>query len=165
MKTTRLEAFSDAVIAIILTIMVLDLRPPDERTLAGLFRLLPTFGSYLLSFVILAIYWGNHHHLLHLAPRVTRQLLWWNMNLLFWMSLIPFVTASLAKYGVTPLTAVLYAAVALLCAVSFCVLRQTIACQQKDIDHLRMLHEHMTKKNLVAIGIYTAATAAAYPWP
>jgi uncharacterized membrane protein len=166
MKTTRLEAFSDGVAAIILTIMVLDLRVPEDTTFMGLYLLLPTALSYLLSYVMLAIYWVNHHHLLHLAPRVTRMLLWWNMNLLFWMSLIPFVTAYLGKYGVTPIAALLYSAVAFLCSVAFYLLRRTIAEQHKHMPALCELHDRMSRKNVIAMALYGAAVVAAYffPW-
>lgn len=165
MKTTRLEAFSDGVIAIILTIMVLELRPPDEMTVIGLYKLLPTFLSYLLSYVTLGIYWVNHHHLLHLAQQVTPRLLWWNMNLLFWMSLIPFVTANLGKYGPGPLTAALYSAVMLFCSIAFYLLRQTIADQQKDLELVRGLHRRMAKKNAIAAALYAVAAAVGYFWP
>ena len=112
MKTNRVEAFSDGVIAIIITIMVLELRPPHEATLASLRPLIPVAGSYLLSFVYLGIYWNNHHHMLHVTQKVSGGVLWANLHLLFWLSLVPFVTAWMgehpeaaipcAAYGVVP---------------------------------------------------------------
>ena len=92
MTTGRLEAFSDGVIAIIVTIMVLELRAPSQPNLAALWKVAPVFISYGLSFLVVAIMWVNHHHLIHAVHRVTARLLWTNMNLLFWMSLVPFVT-------------------------------------------------------------------------
>ena len=109
MKSNRLEAFSDGVIAIIITIMVLEMEVPEEVTLEALIQLLPVFISYLISFIYLGIYWINHHHLLHTVKRVNGKILWANLHLLFWLSLIPFATswvgenhtntASLAFYG------------------------------------------------------------------
>jgi TMEM175 potassium channel family protein len=93
MTTTRLEAFSDGVIAIIITIMVLELRAPHESTLAALQPLWPVFLSYVMSFIYLGIYWSNHHHLLHAAEHVNGRILWANLHLLFWLSLVPFATA------------------------------------------------------------------------
>ena len=93
MGKTRLEAFSDGVIAIIITIMVLEMRAPHGADLASLRPLLPVFLSYVLSFVHVGIYWNNHHHLLHTARHVTGGILWANLHLLFWLSLVPFVTA------------------------------------------------------------------------
>src|SRR5450756_950446 len=92
MNTTRLEAFSDGVIAILITIMVLELKIPHEPTLAALASQLPVFLTYLLSFVYVGIYWNNHHHMFHVVDRVSGGILWANLNLLFWLSLIPFAT-------------------------------------------------------------------------
>ena len=114
MKTARLEAFSDAVIAIAITIMVLEMKVPQGADLAALRPLLPSFTSYALSYVYLAIYWNNHHHLLHATERVNGSILWANMHLLFWLSLFPVVTGWLgANRGAVWPTA-LYVAVALL---------------------------------------------------
>ena len=97
MTTGRLEAFSDGVIAIIVTIMVLELRAPSQPTLAGFWKVAPVFLSYGLSFLVVAIMWVNHHHLIHAVRQVTARLLWSNLNLLFWMSLVPFVTDYLGR--------------------------------------------------------------------
>lgn len=97
MKPTRLEAFSDGVIAIIITIMVLEIKLPHEPTLYALLEQIPIFISYLLSFVWVGIYWNNHHHLFHVATKVTPKIMWSNLNLLFWMSLMPFVTGWLGE--------------------------------------------------------------------
>src|SRR5688572_16828678 len=102
MRTTRLEAFSDGVLAIIITIMVLELRVPHEAELAALGPVWPVFVSYVLSFVNLGIYWNNHHHMLHVTNRVTGGILWANLHLLFWLSLVPFVTAWMGENNFAP---------------------------------------------------------------
>ena len=157
MKTTRLEAFSDGVIAIIITIMVLELKAPHDPSLTGLAKVLPTLLSYVLSFTIVAIYWLNHHHLIHLAKRVNGRILWANMNLLFWLSLMPWVTAYLGETHAAPLAVGLYGAVATACSSSFYLLRQIIACHHRDDAGLCALHQRMGRKNLMAVGIYLAA--------
>jgi uncharacterized membrane protein len=162
MKPTRLEAFSDGVIAIIITIMVLELKAPHDPTFAGLARALPTLLSYLLSFVIVAIYWVNHHHLVHLAQKVDAKILWTNLNLLFWMSLIPWATAYLGENHAQPLAVGLYAMVAAVCGAAFYLLRGSISCHHRHDERLRALHGQMARKNLVALGIYLAAVPMAW---
>lgn len=108
MEKDRLAAFSDGVIAIIITIMVLELKAPHEPSFAALLALWPVFFSYVLSFVYIAIYWNNHHHLLHAAQRVNGRILWANMHLLFWLSLIPFATAWMAENHFAPTTVAIY---------------------------------------------------------
>src|SRR5690349_24904230 len=114
MGTTRLEAFSDGVLAILITIMVLELRAPHSSEIAALRPLLPVFLSYLLSFVYLGIYWNNHHHMLHVTERVSGAVLWANLHLLFWLSLIPFVTAWMGENSFTPVPTSLYGCVLLM---------------------------------------------------
>ena len=126
MTTTRLEAFSDAVIAIIMTIMVLELRAPHDASLAGLRPLLPVLGSYALSYVFLGIYWNNHHHLLHAAQHVDGRVLWANLHLLFWLSLIPFVTAWMGENHFTTWPVALYGAVLLLAGIAYYILVRTL---------------------------------------
>src|SRR5215471_8832475 len=99
MAKARLEAFSDGVIAILITIMVLEFKTPTDVTLAGLVPQLPLFAIYVMSFVYLGIYWTNHHHLFHAATRISGGVLWANLHLLFWLSLVPFVTAWMAEHG------------------------------------------------------------------
>jgi uncharacterized membrane protein len=122
MTTARVEAFSDGVIAIIITIMVLELRPPHDASLAGLRPLLPVFGSYLLSYIFLGIYWSNHHHLLHAAEHVDGKVLWANLHLLFWLSLVPFVTAWMGENHFTAWPVALYGCVLLLAAIAYTIL-------------------------------------------
>src|SRR6266704_3930203 len=119
MSTNRLEAFSDGVIAIIVTIMVLELRAPSQPTLAALWKVAPVFISYGLSFLVVAIMWVNHHHLIHAVREVNARMLWSNLNLLFWMSLIPFVTDFLGRNPHAPFPVSLYGFDLSLCGVAF----------------------------------------------
>src|SRR5262245_54900994 len=125
MTKTRLEAYSDAVLAIIITIMVLELRVPHGTGWAELRPLMPVFMSYVLSFVFLSIYWNNHHHLMHAADRVNGRILWANSHLLFWLSLVPFTTAWLGENHVAPLPAAAYGGVLLMAALAYTILQRT----------------------------------------
>lgn len=122
MTTSRLEAFSDGVVAILITIMVLELRPPHEATLLSLKPLIPILFSYLLSFVFLGIYWTNHHHLLHAAQHVNGRVLWANLHLLFWLSLIPFVTAWMGENHFAKWPVAAYGIILLCAAISYFIL-------------------------------------------
>jgi uncharacterized membrane protein len=126
----RLEAFSDGVLAIIITIMVLELKVPrGEESSAGAGALLalgPIFGSYVLSFVFIAIYWNNHHHMLHASERVNGSILWANVHLLFWLSLVPFVTAWMGENHFAPVPVAAYGVVMLMSGVAFTVLARTL---------------------------------------
>jgi uncharacterized membrane protein len=121
MTKGRLEAFSDGVIAIIITIMVLELRPPEGTTLQDLTPLGPTFASYVLSFALLGTYWNNHHHLLHTARTVDGRVLWANLHLLFWLSLFPFGTAWVGQTDFAPVPVAVYGLLLLLAAIAFYV--------------------------------------------
>src|SRR2546430_1461689 len=114
MSTTRLEAFTDGVMAILITIMVLELRTPPGTDLEALLSLLPELAIYALSFTFLGIYWNNHHHMLHATERVSGGVLWANLHLLFWLSLVPFVTRWMGQTGVEPLPTAAYGLVLLL---------------------------------------------------
>jgi uncharacterized membrane protein len=126
MGTGRLEAFSDGVLAIIITIMVLELRAPHGTDLAALRPLLPVLLSYVLSFVYLAIYWNNHHHMLHVTRRVTGTILWANLHLLFWLSLVPFVTAWMGENHFASTPTALYGVVLLMAAIAYLILERQI---------------------------------------
>jgi uncharacterized membrane protein len=127
MRTGRLEAFSDGVLAIVITIMVLEMKVPEHAArLADLTPLLPVFLSYVLSFVYIGIYWNNHHHLLHAAEFVSGGILWANLHLLFWLSLIPFVTAWMGENDFAPVPTALYGVVLLMAAVAYRVLQWAI---------------------------------------
>jgi uncharacterized membrane protein len=126
----RLEAFSDGVLAIIITIMVLELHVPDEPTWRGLGSVLPTFLSYLLSFVYVGIYWNNHHHMIHLASRVNGAILWANLHLLFWLSLIPFTTRWMDESGFVQIPVLTYGINLLCAAIAYFILEQALIRQQ-----------------------------------
>lgn len=122
----RLEAFSDGVLAIVITIMVLELKVPSGESLAALKTLIPVFLSYLLSFVYLGIYWNNHHHMLHTIREVTGSILWANLHLLFWLSLVPFATGWMGENHFAPAPSSLYGLVLLMAAISYWILQQLI---------------------------------------
>jgi uncharacterized membrane protein len=130
MGTGRLEAFSDGVIAIIITIMVLELRVPHETTLAGLQPLVPVFLSYVLSFVYLGIYWNNHHHMLHATEKIDGGILWANLHLLFWLSLVPFVTGWMGENHFAPVPTACYGVVLLMSAIAYTILLRGILKRQ-----------------------------------
>ena len=133
MGKNRLEAFSDGVIAIIITIMVLELKVPHETDLHALVPLLPVFGSYALSFVYLGIYWNNHHHMLHATKRVNGGILWANLHLLFWLSLVPFTTAWMGENHFEPTPTSVYGVVMLFAAISYYIL-QTRIIKSEGLD-------------------------------
>jgi TMEM175 potassium channel family protein len=126
MGSGRLEAFSDGVFAIIITIMVLEIQVPHGDRLEDLLPLLPVFLSYALSFVFIGIYWNNHHHMLHTVSTVSGGMLWANLHLLFWLSLLPFATGWMGENEFSPLPTALYGAVLLLAGVAYYILQQTI---------------------------------------
>ena len=132
MKKSRLEAFSDGVVAILITIMVLELRTPSAPTFEALKPLLPVFLTYVLSFVFLGIYWNNHHHLLHAAEKINGGILWANLHLLFWLSLIPFVTGWMGENHFASLPTALYGVVLLAAAVAYKVLSNAILREQGE---------------------------------
>src|SRR6185503_17378502 len=126
MEKNRLEAFSDGVLAIVITIMVLELKVPHGIELAALKPILPVFLSYVLSFIYIAIYWNNHHHLLHATKHVSGATLWANLHLLFWLSLIPFVTSWTGDTGFAPRPVALYGGVLLMCALAWQLLEAAL---------------------------------------
>jgi uncharacterized membrane protein len=130
MTKVRLEAFSDGVIAILITIMVLELHVPHETTWNALGPLVPVFLTYVLSFVFLGIYWNNHHHMLHAADRINGRVLWANLHLLFWLSLIPFVTGWMGQNHVAPIPSAAYGIVMLFAAVAYYILAHTLVAEQ-----------------------------------
>ena len=130
----RIEAFSDGVIAIIITIMVLELKVPHGSDLASLRPLLPVFLSYALSFIYVGIYWNNHHHLLHAVQQVDGRVMWANLFFLFWLSLFPFATAWMGENHFTPLPTAMYGVVLLIAAVSWIPLARTLICSNGGAD-------------------------------
>jgi len=137
MKSTRLEAFSDGVIAIIITIMVLEFKTPYGDDFQSLLLLAPVFFSYVLSFIYVGIYWNNHHHLMHAAKNVTGSILWANLHLLFWLSLIPFTTGWMGEshFGILPTA--LYGFILLMCAIAYWILQTYILATQEPNSALK----------------------------
>lgn len=142
--------------------MVLELKAPHEPNLVALLKLWPILLSYLLSFIIVAVYWVNHHHLFHLAKKVDGYILWANMNLLFWMSLIPFVTAYLGETHGNRLSVILYSSIKLICSLSFYILRLSIVAHHRNDSAFMKLHHAMQHKNFLAITIYMAAIICSF---
>ena len=161
-STNRLEAFSDGVLAIIITIMVLELKVPHEAvSYAGLRPLLPVFLSYLLSFIYLGIYWNNHHHLLQATRAVSGGVLWANLHLLFWLSLIPFVTGWMGENHFAPTPTSLYGVVLLLSAVAYWILQATILKTDENREIIARAIGRDLKGKLSPI-LYIAAIFLAY---
>ncbi len=161
MNTTRLEAFSDGVLAIIITIMVLELRAPHGTTLPDLAPLVPTFLSYVLSFIYLGIYWNNHHHMLHVTREVTGSILWANLHLLFWLSLIPFVTAWMGENHFAALPTALYGVVLLMAGIAYWILQHRIVVHEGP-DSLLAAAVGRDLKGKLSPFIYLVAIAAAF---
>ena len=137
MRTSRLEAFSDGVIAIIITIMVLEFEMPESADWHALGELAPVFLSYVLSFIFVAIYWNNHHHLMHVTQSVGGGVLWANMHLLFWLSLVPFTTAWLGENPAAELPTAVYGVVLLMAAIAYWILVQAILAHEGAHSRLR----------------------------
>jgi TMEM175 potassium channel family protein len=136
MSPGRLEAFTDGVIAILITIMVLELHVPHGVTLEALRPVLPTFLTYVLSFIYLGIYWNNHHHMLHMTSRVSGGVLWANLHLLFWLSLVPFVTGWMGANDFAPLPVAVYGVVLFLAGVSYFILQRVLIADQGEASPL-----------------------------
>jgi len=148
MGKNRLEAFSDGVIAIIITIMVLEMKIPHGDNLGTLAPLVPVFMSYVLSFVYVGIYWNNHHHMLHTCTRVTGSILWANLHLLFWLSLFPFVTGWMGENHFAAMPTALYGGVLLAAAIAYFILQQTIIASQGPGSPLKAAIGHDWKGKL-----------------
>lgn len=146
MTKTRLEAFSDGVIAIIITIMVLELKVPHDSAWANIQHLAPVFLSYVISFIFLGIYWGNHHHLIHTIKGVNSSILWANLHLLFWLSLIPFATAWMGESNFERNTVIVYAILADLCGIAYSILLMAITKHEaKNEAMLKVLKKQSRK--------------------
>ncbi len=161
MTTDRLSAFSDGVIAVIITIMVLELKAPQGDDLAALAGLAPTFLGYVLSFVYIAIYWNNHHHFFHLAAKVTGGVLWANLHLLCWLSLIPFATSWLDQHPRAPAPSAFYGAVLLMTAVAWTVMQTVLVRVGKANGRLRDAIADDRKARLSPL-IYVAGIMCAF---
>ena len=161
MTRTRLEAFSDGVIAIVITIMVLELKVPHGTGIDVLTPLLPTFLTYVLSFVFVGIYWNNHHHLFHAVDRISGAILWANLHLLFWLSLVPFVTGWMGENHFAPLPTATYGVVMLGAAVAFTLLSRAIIVHQGAHSKLKAAVGR-DYKGLASLVSYAAAIPLAF---
>ena len=165
MSKGRLEAFSDAVIAILITIMVLELRPPESADWAALEPIIPVFLTYLLSFIYLAIYWNNHHHLLQATTRISGGVLWANFNLLFWLSLFPFATGWMGLNHFEPIPTAVYGGVLMLAAIAFYILLLVIIrAQGADSEIAAVLGSNI--KGKISPFIYALGIVVSFiqPW-
>lgn len=165
MNKARLEAFSDGVIAIIITIMVLELKIPHGSAMNDLIPLLPVFVSYVMSFVFVGIYWGNHHHLLHTAKHVNGKVIWSNMSLLFFLSLIPFTTGWMGENHFDNLPVAVYAVNLLGCAVTYFILQEVIIADSTLSNRVVEALEKQKKKGMISLFMYIAAIPCAFFYP
>jgi uncharacterized membrane protein len=165
MTRSRIEAFSDGVIAIIITIMVLELKIPKEASLKALAELLPVFISYIMSFVFVGIYWGNHHHLLHTVQHVNSRIIWTNMGLLFFLSLIPFSTGWMGENHFDHLPVAVYGLNLLLCAIAFYLLQHVIMSGQTHSSGLIEALKKQRKKGITSLIMYIVSIPCAFFYP
>jgi uncharacterized membrane protein len=164
MERDRLTAFTDGVIAVIITIMVLELKAPHGTDLRALFAQWPSFLSYLLSFIYVGIYWNNHHHFFQLTPLVNGAILWANLHLLFWLSLVPFTTSWVGENGFAAGPAAAYGAVLLMCAIAFYVMERTIVAAQGADSPLKRAVGGDFKGRLSPV-LYLSGVALAFYMP
>jgi uncharacterized membrane protein len=165
MTTTRLEAFSDGVVAILITIMVLELKTPVGHDWPALYALSPVFCAYVLSFVFLGIYWSNHHHMLHASDRVTGGVLWANLHLLFWLSLVPFTTAWMGETHLAALPTALYGGVLMMAGVAYLILETRLIAAQGPNSRLQAaLGSDL--KGRISVVLYLTAIVLSFvkPW-
>lgn len=165
MEKNRLEAFSDGVLAIIITIMVLELKVPHGSDFASLQPLLPVFLSYVLSFIYVGIYWNNHHHLIKAARKVSGGMMWANMHLLFWLSLLPFATGWMGENHLNPLPTALYGGVLVMAAVAYYILQNLIVAEHGPDSKLAASIGRDFKGKFSPIGYFIAIGISFYqPW-
>jgi uncharacterized membrane protein len=164
MSRGRLEAFSDGVIAIIITIMVLELRPPEGAGVEHLRELLPDFLAYVLSFIFIGIYWSNHHHMLHAVTRVTGGILWANLHLLFWLSMVPFVTAWMGHHPHDAVPVAAYGIVLLMDAIAYTILERALIAVHGEHSKISQALGHDTKGKISLAG-YVIAVPMAFVHP
>lgn len=162
MSSSRMDAFSDGVIAIIITIMVLELKVPHPVTPAALPELLPLFLSYGLSFIVVAIFWVNHHHLTHQIKQVDGRVLWFNNHLLFWLSLIPFVTAYLGEGYTEAVAAAMYGLVLAACSSAFVLLRRQVMTQHTVTPQQQIEQRRVSRQDLLTIVLYLLSVGLAF---
>lgn len=164
MNTNRLEAFSDGVLAIIITIMVLELKIPEEGTFEALLPLIPKLISYIISFLYVGIYWNNHHHLFQIVGRVTGKILWANLMLLFWLSVLPFATGWMGENHFSKNTVAVYGFVLFMCAVSFNILQIAALRSEGPDSALGKVLKNVLKEKL-STGFYLIAIILSFFYP
>lgn len=165
MTTSRTEAFSDGVLAIIITIMVLEMKVPRGSDWTALRPLLPVLGSYVMSFVYVGIYWNNHHHLMHATKQVTGTIMWANLHLLFWLSLVPFVTGWMGTNGFESLPTALYGVVLLCAALAYLILQTAIVAHQRNDSRLQTAIGRDVKGKISLLSYFAAVPLAfLIPW-
>ena len=164
MPKDRIEGFFDGVVAINITIMVLELKAPLGDTINALTPLIPIIFSYILSFLYIGIYWMNHHHMLHTCDRVTGSILWANLHLLFWLSLIPFATAWMGENQFTAIPTAVYGFVLLMCAIAYLILQRQIIVSEGEDSILKKAVGNDWKGKL-SLGIYAISIILAFSWP
>jgi len=157
MNKSRLEAFSDGVFAIIITIMVLELKVPQGTSLAVMQPLLPVFLCYILSFLFIAIYWGNHHHLMHTVKKINAAIIWSNMHLLFWLSLVPFATGWMGVNNFDRITVAVYGGLLIMNGVAYTMLSKAIKRTHTEETELTIAVEKSNVKGLISLVLYGAS--------
>ena len=162
MTTTRLEAFSDGVIAIIITIMVLEIKVPHNSSWRAIFELMPVVNSYVLSFIFVGIYWGNHHHLLYTIKQVSWRIIWANLHLLFWLSLIPFATGWMGENHFEQNTVVAYGILLICCAIAFTILQLIIQKEHPKNPALEVAFEKLKRKGVISLIGYVSGVFLAF---
>lgn len=165
MNKTRIEAFSDGVLAIIITIMVLEIKAPEEDSFESLAHLIPVFLSYVLSFIYVGIYWNNHHHMFQVVKKINGSVLWFNTILLFWLSLIPFATSWMGEHSFSTVPVACYGFILLMCGISYVMLQNKIIKLEGEES---VLHKAVNKdkKGKTSMICYVAAIPLAFvsPW-
>lgn len=166
MKTSRLEAFSDGVLAIIITIMVLEFKAPEEPTLEALKSILPLVLSYIVSFIYIGIYWNNHHHLFQITKKVNGKILWANLHLLFWLSLIPFTTSWIGEHHNATLPLVIYGVVLFMSGIAYIILNKAIIKNHDNEFILKKIASSNQLKSNVSLLIYALGIGFSFvnPW-
>ena len=164
MKKGRLEAFSDGVLAIIITIMVLEFKAPENGTFEALKPMIPKFISYIMSFIYVGIYWNNHHHLLQIVNKVNGRMLWANLILLFWLSLLPFATSWMGENRFAQNTVAAYGFILMMCAISFNIL-QWVALKSEGPDSPLAIVMRNSTKEMISTGIYFVAIVLSFFYP
>ncbi len=162
MGKSRIEAFSDGVIAIIITIMVLEMKAPEGGNLAALLAVQPVFLSYIVSFVYVGICWNAHHHILHATRKVSVRVMWANLHLLFWLSLLPFATAWLGENESVPLPTALYGVILMMMALAFWILERAIITTEGSSSLLGVALGGIDRKGLLAVALYAVAIPLAF---